>query len=182
MLHSYFNPRSRVGNDVRGTGTDCITGGFQSTFPRGERQKSGRGYSRVCYFNPRSRVGNDNQGTGQYRVWFYFNPRSRVGNDRLIKNLVKDCRISIHVPAWGTTSWLSTRCLFSIISIHVPAWGTTVFSTISGGERLHFNPRSRVGNDETELCEFLKGLQFQSTFPRGERQQIFTNILCFFMQ
>lgn len=32
----------------------------------------------------------------------------------------------------------------------------------------------------TEIVEESK--KFQSTFPRGERPQIFTNILCFFMQ
>ena len=61
MLHSYFNPRSRVGNDY-----------FLEQF-------------RLCivYFNPRSRVGNDSRDRIVYLANLYFNPRSRVGNDVL---------------------------------------------------------------------------------------------------
>ena len=91
-----------------------------------------------------------------------------MGNDpfNLHESLCVD--ISIHVPSWGTTS--STRLSLSstLISIHVPVWGTTAYyqnaanyfafqSTFLCGERrhitrmqlttLHFNPRSRVGND-----------------------------------
>ena len=101
----------------------------------------------------------------------------------------------------------------SVISIHVPAWGTTTVvhlypgtsqfqSTFPRGERRqapeddgghrYFNPRSRVGNDHRQIL-FSKRQQdfnprsrvgndraatlisvgfnlFQSTFPRGERQ------------
>ena len=89
---------------------------FQSTFPRGERLKAqyGVGLS-IAYFNPRSLVGNDSESAEELPV--------------------ED--ISIHVPSWGTTQFVST-----------------------GNVRV----------------------KFQSTFPRGERRQIFTNILCFFMQ
>ena len=36
--------------------------------------------------------------------------------------------------------------------------------------RNNFNPRSRVGNDEAADGTILNLMQFQSTFPRGERQ------------
>ena len=61
--------------------------------------------------------------------------------------------ISIHVPAWGTTKIYCNYGCLSAISIHVPAWGTTDGNVISGYP------------DE-----------FQSTFPRGERQNLSRNI------
>ena len=84
---------------------------FQSTFPRGERPSL-------------DDIPLQTQD---------FNPRSRVGNDRVIYSISSISRISIHVPAWGTTA-------------------------IQG---INYNMA-----------------QFQSTFPRGERLQISTNILC----
>ena len=103
----------------------------------------------------------------------HFNPRSRVRQrtrtpaaippawgTTLKRPIPRSCMIiSIHVPAWGTTKTSPITHAYAIISIHVPAWGTT--------------PHHRA---------LLVSDKFQSTFPRGERQQIFTNILCFFMQ
>ena len=89
-----------------------------------------------------------------------------------MKGKCTDVGISIHVPAWGTTSILSLSAsshlfqstfprgerpylvninLFAnLISIHVPAWGTTMGL-----------PNRRVIS------------KFQSTFPRGERLSSF---------
>ena len=39
----------------------------------------------------------------------------------------------------------------------------------------NFNPRSRVGNDINVSNAFKQGLEFQSTFPRGERQSLFAS-------
>src|SRR5699024_8886323 len=55
--------------------------------------------------------------------------------------------ISIHVPAWGTTSSSLAFSCIAEISIHVPAWGTTSFSPKAMLFHSDFNPRSRVGND-----------------------------------
>ncbi len=98
---------------------------FQSTFPRGERRL--------------------------YILWksvIYFNPRSRVGNDCSYCSFLPSNRISIHVPAWGTTALYPRSPVWCYISIHVPAWGTTI------------QPPT------TPSLEYT----FQSTFPRGERQ------------
>ena len=78
----YFNPRSRVGNDRTNKGRSNCT----------------------QYFNPRSRVGNDSGRNAAYIICIYFNPRSRVGNDGCSNNKCYNFQISIHVPAWGTTS------------------------------------------------------------------------------
>ena len=141
-------------------------------------------------FNPRSRVGNDECFDVFVRAFVDFNPRSRVGNDAIINASDDDYNISIHVPAWGTTSLKqhSGKCM--TISIHVPAWGTTFWqihcprslrfqSTFPRGERPrkdtvrfildNFNPRSRVGNDNCRTKRRRVCARFQSTFPRGER-------------
>ena len=63
-------------------------------------------------------------------------------------DLVKS--ISIHVPAWGTTWTTQSQKVKNLrISIHVPAWGTTEYDAERLPGRVHFNPRSRVGNDES---------------------------------
>ena len=145
------------------------SGEFQSTFPRGERPRASRYSILFNDFNPRSRVGNDDYKKEIIEMINDFNPRSRVGNDRVTNARGRYSKISIHVPAWGTTflsnkfhdsikisihvpAWGTTHmycdnCRFNSISIHVPAWGTTegiVYDLCSGKD---FNPRSRVGND-----------------------------------
>ena len=131
ILIGYFNPRSRVGNDIV---IGCIK-------PNGMN------------FNPRSRVGNDKNLSTSSAINIDFNPRSRVGNDiPLPLHFNEQSGISIHVPAWGTTNLC--RQLVQI--------------------QQYFNPRSRVGNDGLSQLDHWQGNRFQSTFPRGERQQILT--------
>ena len=125
----YFNPRSRVGNDDRLTDPEPGQDKFQSTFPRGERQRSNPGFVFPWDFNPRSRVGNDGVCDIERRKQ----------------------KISIHVPAWGTTALTKQMHLAFLISIHVPAWGTTCCQSGFLSRSYHFNPRSRVGND-TAIC------------------------------
>ena len=130
-LHFLLRTRTQISIHVPAWGTTWILKSssacflFQSTFPRGERRVS----------------------DAQMAAITDFNPRSRVGNDGIIRDIVEDFMISIHVPAWGTTqeSWHWGKCL--LISIHVPAWGTTDMMYTG----FHF-------------------WAFQSTFPRGERQ------------
>ena len=63
------------------------------------------------------------------------------------KNTQKLTAISIHVPAWGTTGFNKTLYHMTKISIHVPAWGTTYSRFLYLMVLNYFNPRSRVGND-----------------------------------
>ena len=137
-------------------------------------------YTVQLYFNPRSRVGNDSLYTSVLHIIAYFNPRSRVGNDaESMKKIMDEIifqstfprgerrkntfdlpdrkRISIHVPAWGTTRLSQASEDGVHISIHVPAWGTTAADAKKTGDEL-----------------------FQSTFPRGERQQILTIFRLYF--
>ena len=121
-----FNPRSREGNDCNRSPPSQRHTSFQSTFPRGERRSSQQSFvTPVISFNPRSREGNDG---------YSFNASSTSK------------RVSIHVPARGTTA-NSGRTVLNfkfqstfprgerrkkgelkmavVVSIHVPARGTT---------------------------------------------------------
>ena len=125
-ISAYFNPRSRVGNDMSryltgggtvhisihvpawGTtikGPGSIEYGFISIHvPAWGTTKYQTRISKChTYFNPRSRVGNDTARKHFQSCVDYFNPRSRVGNDVISNPLLKGVIISIHVPAWGTT-------------------------------------------------------------------------------
>ena len=148
---------------------------FQSTFPQGERQLLPQKSYHTC-FNPRSRKGNDRvhvvihfpvfqstfpqgerpavqaQAALFARVSIHVPARGTTFSYRRSPSGVY---VSIHVPARGTT--FSYMPDFVIVSIHVPARGTTCIqfglfqSTFPQGERLFgfccFNPRSRKGND-----------------------------------
>jgi len=119
---------------------------FQSTCPHGARPTFGSNSICTANFNPRARMGHDLTGWLPMNT-IYFNPRARMGHDcqRPSNPIYKD-RISIHVPAWGTTKRISVTSTqknfnprarmghdfrligankFTKISIHVPAWGTT---------------------------------------------------------
>ena len=85
------------------------------------------------------------------RLTTHFNPRSRVGNDvSLYPTLLSlvyfnpRSRVGNDFPAYPFAEIIQ-------ISIHVPAWGTTAIN-----------------------ADTVANMQFQSTFPRGERQQILT--------
>ena len=79
-------------------------------------------------------------------------------------------KISIHVPAWGTT-----RCHYSLSRCQYnfnprSRVGNDQTDKFKGGSVLYFNPRSRVGNDSRRDSRSPPPRIFQSTFPRGERR------------
>ena len=60
------------------------------------------------------------------------------------------------------------------VSIHVPARGTTHRGSGTDIWYSRFNPRSRKGNDNETLDDNSVLVEFQSTFPQGERPDAFT--------
>ena len=102
-------------------------------------------------FNPRTRVGCDSAVAYGQSAGSGFNPRTRVGcdgghNDR--GGLVRV--VSIHAPAWGATRQdAEQKEREHYVSIHAPAWGATP-------------PCARI---------VIGGFLFQSTHPRGVRQE-----------
>ena len=121
----YFNPRSRVGNDILSIKFARTTLTFQSTFPRGERRKTIDNVKAEEKFQSTFPRGERQGVSLTALISGNFNPRSRVGNDSKTNELYLYLDISIHVPAWGTTDIKSGISSLTDISIHVPAWGTT---------------------------------------------------------
>ena len=106
-------------------------------------------------FNPRSRVGNDIPLTFRKRCNLNFNPRSRVGNDyRFLPGYPRQS-ISIHVPAWGTTSALGISVTSENAFQSTFPRGERHFYHFSFSFLVNFNPRSRVGNDLLFNCFFV---------------------------
>ena len=148
-----FNPRSHVGSDItikifeirRLVSIHAPTWGathsttkyhrqqrFQSTLPRGERQRKTVGFLEV-------------QG---------FNPRSHVGSDGSKRRFTRSTAVSIHAPTWGATNMYSRDHVPFCVSIHAPTWGATCLRSGSLTNILCFNPRSHVGSDK-EKEQFL---------------------------
>ena len=141
---AHFYPRSHVGNDHYVLRKISRRSKFLSTFPRRERQVSGKAYpADQIHFYPRSHVGNDGLPNGarmgfsiflstfprrerqatktrsSYSADFY--PRSHVGND------VDPVAVHVIVLVFLSTfprrerpSLLFPATLFCSISIHVP--------------------------------------------------------------
>ena len=231
-----FNPRARVGRDFRFAGGLEGVGGvsihapawgatyppmdaatimlFQSTRPRGARQRDSRCFRWTRCFNPRARVGRDLKRRDSDCPPLRFNPRARVGRDfePLLESL--NFEVSIHAPAWGATrrvrrqgsdtagfnprarvgrdilslvtgeetkqvsihapAWGATLTEYAQqhdveVSIHAPAWGATSLPIIGTTSGTGFNPRARVGRDPLSVMLIASCLSFQSTRPRGAR-------------
>ena len=77
------------------------------------------------YFNPRARVGHD-VAVAQRGGDVVFQSTCPRGARLDMLSAEPAILISIHVPAWGTTSGSRATSGPRTISIHVPAWGTTV--------------------------------------------------------
>ena len=164
---------------------------FQSTFPRGERHHVCKLLFFQIYFNPRSRVGNDDSQTA-FRSYDTISIHVPAWGTTAYLELCQDieefqstfprgerrelrvlsapfARISIHVPAWGTTKAILKEVTTSIISIHVPAWGTTRTNRFYTSCIL-FQSTFPRGERQNQMDPRASPLLFQSTFPRGERR------------
>ena len=86
---TYFNPRSRMGNDLAHSVA----------------------HDNHLHFNPRSRMGSDECTQPDGHDVTYFNPRSRMGSDRAALYVRSLNQISIHAPAWGATPLVYSFCI-----------------------------------------------------------------------
>ena len=66
---------------------------------------------------------------------------------------------------------VNDAALRGLVSIHAPAWGATLFFGSNILAMLSFNPRTRVGCDSHAVAPLKIRRMFQSTHPRGVRQQ-----------
>ncbi len=98
-----FNPRTREGCDQsERQSASCEK--FQSTHPRGVRQRLLKTRSPSGCFNPRTREGCDVAPSAPDPAETGFNPRTREGCDSQLHQEQKRLLVSIHAPARGATS------------------------------------------------------------------------------
>ena len=171
---------------------------FQSTFPRGERRKHARQKS------PSTEISihvpawgtTEKQTTASVKAqisihvpawgttyrdrvvqWAYYQFQSTFPRgERRSRSYTYQVRvsISIHVPAWGTTKITPAAMRGTNISIHVPAWGTTATTRRSpNGKKISIHVPAWGTTSFARSPSAYSS--FQSTFPRGERQQKYIN-------
>jgi len=79
--------------------------------------------------------------------------------------------ISIHTPTWGAT-YLSVATAMYLYNFNPRAHvGRDVMLPYGRQKEVNFNPRAHVGRDYRQLEVLALLLAFQSTRPRGARQQ-----------
>ena len=170
-LH-HFNPRTREGCDHCTVVIDLTPILFQSTHPRGVRQKIGKDKYKmeVISIHAPARGATNHADRGGVHG-DDFNPRTREGCDEPNPYMSGQMlQISIHAPARGATfashappllpwifqsthprgvrpRYIHDEYLKSTISIHAPARGAT--HKLRNKLRLlpYFNPRTREGCD-----------------------------------
>ena len=103
-LNSSFNPRARVGRDIK---------------PKGLRWK-------FKSFNPRARVGRDSSLLNLWVSLISFNPRARVGRDWQVCHPGRDGGgFQSTRPRGARQDMDDGYILYQSVSIHAPAWGAT---------------------------------------------------------
>ena len=146
-----FNPRTRVGCDDPFVKDFTGRSWFQSTHPRGVRHGSRYvEYLRYLGFNPRTRVGCDlaSEGTPKRLERFQSTHPRGVRPDG-------PSDISHHFPFQSTHPRgvrQEHRALYGsryVVSIHAPAWGATRVLHALQKVGRGFNPRTRVGCDQS---------------------------------
>ncbi len=132
---------------------------FQSTLPRGERLNGGGNTGYASDFNPRSREGSDHPNWLPHPFHANFNPRSREGSDGEMAYPTRaNFNFNPRSREGSDGSGGANQIIVFDISIHAPARGAT------------------------KSCWWISWSikRFQSTLPRGERQQFYLKFtLCF---
>ena len=152
---------------------------FQSTLPRGERLSASCFACSFCCFNPRSHEGSDREKQTIDSCIRCFNPRSHEGSDFWKEDVTYQFLVSIHAPTRGATDINKMLERYVGVSIHAPTRGATSRNNIP---RLKFEVSIHAPTRGATFPSFKNfGLKlFQSTLPRGERQQFRPKILCIF--
>ena len=123
---------------------------FQSTLPRGERLFQGFRMVGTQSFQSTLPRGERPTTERARQQLDNFNPRSHEGSDGEERE---------ETVAWNK------------ISIHAPTRGATKTRNGNYWKNNYFNPRSHEGSDRVSGISVPPNKRFQSTLPRGERQQ-----------
>ena len=152
---SYFNPRSRVGND-----SDC-----SCTFhlrcisihvPAWGTTKSGNPHKQrilISIHVPAWGTTYEKLGIIQSKLFQSTFPRGERLSDFEIR--IPARKFQSTFPRGERRPYTAFVTSFPNISIHVPAWGTTIYDDSFYCFGCDFNPRSRVGNDRFEYSSTL---------------------------
>ena len=144
---SGFNPRTHVGCDHQSHVLTYYLGVFQSTHPRGVRQKPGRLDIITYDVSIHAPTWGATIAKGRHVRKGCFNPRTHVGCDGASGHLGDTKYVSIHAPTWGATSAITCPKLSSLFQ-----------STHPRGVRLY------------SISDNRRVTAFQSTHPRGVRR------------
>ena len=143
-----FNPRARVGRDVR---------------PR-HRCRDWR----VSIHAPAwGATSNADESASLATVFQSTRPRG-ARHDAAGK-AVENAAVSIHAPAWGATGHAHNRATRYVEFQSTRPRGARQGRYGAAGWPACFNPRARVGRDVIVRTRATGGLTFQSTRPRGAR-------------
>ena len=166
-----FNPRTRVGCD----GNRCAVARPSRCFnPRtrvGCDTCAAVSVGWLAGFNPRTRVGCDQPRLTSSTIRRSFNPRTRVGCDNpFVRDKSGRLMFQSTHPRGVRRRDMRFIICESNVSIHAPAWGATSLTIDNRIVLNGFNPRTRVGCDMIPLNNATETQMFQSTHPRGVRQ------------
>ncbi len=151
MVFQSTRPR---GARPRGVTDHDLLNAFQSTRPRGARPNLGYAYDETSKFQSTRPRG------------------ARPGNCTAIPSLVA---VSIHAPAWGATRNTHDVQKYPVFQSTRPRGARHQEESKCRRQTKRFNPRARVGRDNTNACASTIGTSFQSTRPRGARRKYFSN-------
>ena len=126
MIDFYFNPRSRVGNDLRAGASMLSTLGFQSTFPRGERPCTHLNSTLFLRFQSTFPRGERRFIPATRLIFVVFQSTFPRGERPFSVFVLYSRRLfQSTFPRGERHSLLAIPSQLLAISIHVPAWGTT---------------------------------------------------------
>ena len=120
-----FNPRTRMGCDIKHCLAMYRLYRFQSTHPHGVRLIIPPKYINRLVFQSTHPHGVRPQALRHETTTGCFNPRTRMGCDLRKAQALQKLKVSIHAPAWGATRCRGFSNLTFGVSIHAPAWGAT---------------------------------------------------------
>ena len=145
-----FNPRTRMGCDKLAHHKTYLTKVFQSTHPHGVRHAGGG----ACHMGLLISIHAPAWGATFQRLrsasTFPGFQSTHPHGVRLIKIcfISSSPKISIHAPAWGATVWwINTTRPIIFQSTH--PHGVRLMDAAGSSMDINFNPRTRMGCDET---------------------------------
>ncbi len=143
-----FNPRPRVGGDIRAVPMSTALFVFQSTPPRGGRPPNIIKERSSDLFQSTPPRGGRRVGAVDCLVFQRFQstpPRGGRPATKIKKWLAKVFQSTPPRGGRRVTEYQDRGTLH--VSIHAPAWGATVFAIPFWRLFFRFNPRPRVGGD-----------------------------------